>query len=145
MTGGVRNDLYRRVKYRTSVKLTQDMPGGPNLIRAYSSTALRVGERTLTTSLIVSADTLIEGWRPRSIEEMSESDLQPVLALRPEVLLIGSGPRQRFPGRDLFAVLYGARIGFEIMDTGAACRTYNVLVAEDRRVAAALILERTPA
>jgi len=64
-----------------------------------------------------------------------------VLALRPEVLLIGTGPRQVFPDRALLAPLHAARVGFEVMDTAAACRTYNVLVGEGREVAAALIVD----
>jgi len=74
------------------------------------------------------------------VDELTASDLEPVLALRPEVLLLGSGPRQVFPAPELLAQLYAARIGFEVMDTGAACRTYNVLVGEGRAVAAALII-----
>jgi uncharacterized protein len=73
--------------------------------------------------------------------DLSAADLEPVLALRPEVLLIGSGERQAFPAPELLAALYAARLGFEIMATGAACRTYNVLVAEGREVAAALMIE----
>ena len=73
--------------------------------------------------------------------DLQAADLEPVLALRPELLLIGSGVRQEFPDQALFRALYESRIGFEIMDTAAACRTYNVLVAEGRDVAAALIVE----
>ena len=75
------------------------------------------------------------------MQDLAPADLVPVLELQPEVLLIGSGPRQKFPDRGTLAALYESRIGFEIMDTGAACRTYNVLVAEGRSVAAALIVE----
>lgn len=103
---------------------------------------LRIGDRSYDTSLIVTATTLIERWRPRRIEDLEPGDLEPVLALGPEVLLLGSGLSQKFPDRGILAALYEARVGFEIMDTGAACRTYNVLVAEGRRAAAALIVER---
>ena len=83
---------------------------------------------------------LLEGWRPRSMSDLQPADLAPILALRPEVLLLGSGPCQQFPERALLVSLYATHIGFEIMDTGAACRTFNVLVAEGREVAAALML-----
>ena len=73
--------------------------------------------------------------------DLAAADLEPVLALQPEILLIGSGERQVFPVPELLAALYAARLGFEIMATGAACRTYNVLVAEGREVAAALLIE----
>jgi uncharacterized protein len=122
------------------MKFTLDRPGTPNVIRGYAPGQLRVGEREFGRSLIVSAGTLIEHWRPQHIGELTAADLEPALALKPQVLLLGSGARQVFPAPELLARLYGARIGFEIMDTGAACRTYNVLVGEGRDVAAALII-----
>jgi len=122
------------------MKFTLDRPGTLHVVRGYVPGQLRIGEREFGRSVIVSARTLIEDWRPQRIDELTAADLEPVLALRPQVLLLGSGPRQVFPARDLLAQLYAARVGFEIMDTGAACRTYNVLVAEGRAVAAALII-----
>ena len=122
------------------MRLTLDPPGDSHLIRAYADGEIRIGERRLHGSLIVSASTLIEDWRPRRIEDLTRADLEPALALAPEVLLIGTGPRQRLPDRSLLAELYATRVGFELMQTGAACRTYNVLLGEGRRVAAALIL-----
>jgi uncharacterized protein len=122
------------------MKLSLDLPARTNVIRAYGTGELRVGENTYRDSLIVTASALIEHWRPTRMDELQTADLEPVIALMPAVLLIGSGTRQQFPDRAVLAALYAARIGFEIMDTGAACRTYNVLVAEGRDVAAALIL-----
>jgi uncharacterized protein len=90
--------------------------------------------------VIVSAARLIADWRPQHIGELTAADLEPALALEPQVLLLGSGARQVFPSPELLAQLYAARIGFEVMDTSAACRTYNVLVGEGREVAAALII-----
>lgn len=122
------------------MRLTLDSPGTQHLIRSYSDGEIRIGERRLHGSLIVSASTLIADWGPRRIEELTRADLEPALALAPEVLLIGTGPQHCLPGRPLLADLYAARVGFEIMHTGAACRTFNVLLGEGRRVAAALIL-----
>ena len=122
------------------MKLSLDLPVRTHVIRAYAPGELRVGETTHRTSLIVMATELIEGWRPTRIDDLQPGDLEPILARRPEVLLLGSGARQQFPDRAVLAALYAARIGFEVMDTGAACRTYNVLVAEGRNVAAALIV-----
>ena len=67
------------------------------------------------------------------------ADFEQILALRPEVVLLGTGARQRFAHPRLYASLSAARIGLEMMDTGAACRTYNILMAEGRKVLAALI------
>ena len=122
------------------MKFTLDRPATLHVVRGYAPGLLRIGEREFARSVIVSAETLIEDWRPQHIGELSGADLEPVLALRPDVLLLGSGTRQVFPPHELLAQLYAAGIGFEVMDTGAACRTYNVLVGEGRAVAAALII-----
>jgi uncharacterized protein len=122
------------------MKFTLDRPGTPHVVRSYAPGRLRIGERELVSSVIVSARTLIEDWRPRHIGELTAADLEHVLALKPQVLLLGSGARQVFPAPQLLAQLYAARLGFEVMDTGAACRTYNVLVGEGREVVAALII-----
>jgi uncharacterized protein len=123
------------------MKFNLDQPTTINVVRAYGRGLIRIGERSFSHSVIVTASSLLEDWRPRRMSDLQESDLGELLLLRPEVLLIGSGPRQEFPQRATLAALYAARVGFEIMDTGAACRTYNVLVAEGRNVAAALIVE----
>jgi len=115
-----------------------DRPSTAHVIRSYAPGSLRVGDRTYETSIIVSRSELVAPWRPRTLADLRPEDLEPVLALRPEVLLIGTGPRQVFPDRALLAPLHAARVGFEVMDTAAACRTYNVLVGEGREVAAAL-------
>ena len=122
------------------MKFTLDRPATLYVVRGYSPGLLRIGQRELTRSVIVSAASLIDDWRPQNIGELAAEDLEPALALRPEVLLLGSGARQVFPPHELLSRLHAARIGVEIMDTGAACRTYNVLVGEGRAVAAALII-----
>lgn len=123
------------------MKFNLDQPAAINVVRGYGPGTIRIGERTFSRSLIVTATRIIEDWRPLGIPDLKVTDLDLLLELRPEVLLIGSGTRQVFPDRATLAALYSAGLGFEIMDTGAACRTYNVLVAEGREVAAALIVE----
>jgi uncharacterized protein len=123
------------------MKFTLDRPGSAHVVRAYSPGRLRIGDRDVTCSVIVTAATLVEPWRPRRVDELAADDLEAIVTLAPEVLLLGTGARQVFPAATVLAPLHRARIGFEVMDTGAACRTYNLLLAEDRRVAAALILE----
>ena len=122
------------------MKFTLDRPGTLHVVRGYTPGRLRIGEQEYARSVIVSAARLIADWRPQHIGELTAADLEPALALKPQVLLLGSGTRQVFPSPELLAQLYAARIGFEVMDTAAACRTYNVLVGEGREVAAALII-----
>jgi uncharacterized protein len=129
------------IQYFIDMKFNLDRPAIAHIVRSYAPGLIRIGDRDITASVIVTAGTLIEPWRPRRMAELTAADLDPVLALHPEVLLIGSGPRQVFPAPELLAALYAARLGFEVMATGAACRTYNVLVAEGREVAAALMIE----
>jgi len=122
------------------MKFTLDRPGTLHVVRGYTPGRLRIGEQEYARSVIVSAARLIADWRPQHIGELTAADLEPALALKPQVLLLGSGARQVFPSPELLAQLYATRVGFEVMDTGAACRTYNVLVGEGREVAAALII-----
>jgi len=130
-----------RIQYGIRMKFNLDRPSTAFVVRAYGPGELRIGDRSFDSSVIVTATALIEHWRPRRLEDLAPAYLLPIFDLQPDVLLIGSGLRQRFPDRAILAALYESRVGFEIMDTGAACRTYNVLVAEGRSVAAALIVE----
>ena len=128
------------MRYRAAMKFHLDAPGGLNLVRGYGPGQLRVGERTLTSSVILTATAIIEGWRPASVQDLTAADLEPVLGLAPDVVLLGTGVHQQFPDSAILRILYEQRIGVEIMDTSAACRTFNVLVSEGRPVAAALIV-----
>ena len=124
------------------MKLTMQSQSGVHVIRSLTDEGVRIAERLFAGSVIVTASAIVEDWPPRSLEELTAAHLQQALDLEPEILLLGTGQRQRFPSRALLASLYEARIGHEVMDTRAACRTYNVLVGEGRSVAAALIIER---
>ena len=87
------------------------------------------------------ASLITRPWPPRRPEQLTPADFDAVLALAPELVIFGSGPRQRFVPAALVRALIDRRIGVETMDTAAACRTYNVLVAEGRSVVAALLLD----
>jgi uncharacterized protein len=121
-----------------TMKLTLEAKSQVNLIRSYSAAEVRVGELRLQSSCIITADTVIADWEPRSLAELSAAHLEKLFALRPEVVLLGTGLVQRFAPAAIRAVFAERRVGLEAMDLGAACRTFNVLVQEDRRVAAAL-------
>jgi uncharacterized protein len=122
------------------MRLTDDRISGALLVRSYLPGEVRVGDTVLHRSCLLRADQLIDNWRPQRIEELTEADLEAVFALDPEIIVLGSGTRQRFPDARLLATILARGIGCEVMDTGAACRTYNVLVSEDRRAVAALIV-----
>jgi uncharacterized protein len=122
------------------MRLTDDRTGGAFVVRSYSPGELRVGDAVLHRSCVLSAERLIDDWRPQTLDELSAADLEAVFALQPEIVVLGSGARQRFPDTQLLAAILGRGIGCEVMDTGAACRTYNVLVSESRRAVAALFL-----
>jgi uncharacterized protein len=121
------------------MKLTDDSIGATIMVRAYSPGELRIGESVFQHSCLLSGDQIVQ-WRPRTFNQLTLEDLNAAIALKPEIVVLGTGGRQRFPDRQLMAAMLSRGIGFEVMDTGAACRTYNILVSEDRRVVAALLL-----
>ncbi|MCU7905659.1 MAG: Mth938-like domain-containing protein [Candidatus Thiodiazotropha sp. (ex Epidulcina cf. delphinae)] len=91
-------------------------------------------------SLVILPDRIIAEWRPESCQELLQNDFALLAELTPEIVVLGTGAKQRFPHPSLTQPLIESRIGLEVMDTAAACRTYNILMSEGRRVAAALIM-----
>ncbi|MDE2196362.1 MAG: Mth938-like domain-containing protein [Gammaproteobacteria bacterium] len=123
------------------MKFTMDRPaGGVNCIRAYAPGQINVNDKLLSTSFVITPTALMENWPPQRFEDISLEHLQAALALAPEILIIGTGPALRFPEARLMAEIQRRGIGLEVLDTAAACRTYNVLVSEDRKVVAALLM-----
>lgn len=122
------------------MKMALDSTGGVNVIKSYQPGQVQIRENHFTRSLIVLPDQLLTEWEPGTPGALRPVHLQPILDLCPEVVLVGTGETQVFPDPAVFAILMDTGIGFEIMDNAAACRTYNILVAEDRRAALALIL-----
>jgi uncharacterized protein len=123
------------------MKLTDERTAGAHVVRSFAPGQLRVGEQVVTTSCLISAAQLITDWRPTSVDTLELRDIDALLALSPEIVVLGAGTRQRFPRPEWMAALLSRGIGCEVMETGAACRTYNVLVSEDRNVVAALFLD----
>jgi uncharacterized protein len=111
-----------------------------NVIAAVGADWIRIGETEYRQNLIVTPDAVVPGWAPSGFAALTEGDFAALLEQRPELVLLGTGATQRFPHPRLLRALSGARVGVETMDTRAACRTFNILVAEDRRVVAALVL-----
>lgn len=115
-------------------------PGDGYSISAYSDTELVIGELRFSSSVIVLPERIISDWPKRSMDQLQRSDFELLLDLQPDLVLLGTGLEQHFPPAELYTCLTAARIGLEVMTTPAACRTYNILMSEGRRVAAALIL-----
>jgi uncharacterized protein len=125
------------------MKFTQENNTNVVHIRSWSSQGPVIGERLYTQSLILTPDSL-RPWPPRSIAAMDETAITPLLENPAEVVLLGSGLHQCFPSREQLAYFYRQGISPEIMDSGAACRTFNVLAAEGRQVILGLIVEENP-
>ena len=122
------------------MKLTLENSSRLNLVRAYSATELHIGEHIVRTRCIVTPTELITEWTPATYAEMDLAHLDTLLALKPDIVVLGTGATQRFPPAPMRAAFARAGVGLEVMDLGAACRTFNILVQEERRVAAALFL-----
>jgi uncharacterized protein len=122
------------------MKLTLENSARVNVVRAYSPSELHIGERVVRERCIVTPSELITAWEPATYAELDLRHLDTILALKPDLVVLGTGPTQRFPSAAIRKVFAQAGVGLDAMDLGAACRTYNVLVQEERRVAAALFL-----
>jgi uncharacterized protein len=122
------------------VKLHAAGPTGLNTITAYGEGYVSVNGERRESSVIVLPDRVVS-WVEKTFSSLAAEDFAVFLDLGVEIVLLGTGPKQRFPHPRLTAALAQARIGLEVMDMQAACRTYNILVAEERKVAAALLME----
>lgn len=122
------------------MQLHLDRPDHAYLLRGADGRSALVNERRLEASFIVSPDRLVEGWTARGIDTLTVADLEPLLALSPEVVLLGCGDRQAFPAPELQAACLSRGIGLEAMTNAAAARTFNVLAGEGRRVVAGFLI-----
>ena len=120
------------------MKLHASSPSALNTFSGYGEGYVLVNGQRHESNLIVTPEQLLP-WSVASFDALTDADFQGFLALKPEILLLGTGPMQRFPHPRLTRALAEQRIGVEAMDLQAACRTYNILMAEERRVAAALL------
>jgi uncharacterized protein len=110
-----------------------------NIIQAYTDESVTVNGVKFTRSLVIMAERIIPDWRPESFEDLTEADFASILEMQPDLVVLGTGPKQQFPMPALYQSLTNAGIGIEIMSTPAACRTYNILTSEGRKVIAALL------
>ena len=120
------------------MKLHATRASGVNTITGYGEGYVMVNGERRASSVVVLPDR-IEQWSTQAFDRLTAEDFVFLKNLGVEIVLLGTGARQRFPHPRLTAALAQAGIGLEVMDTQAACRTYNILVAEERKVAAALL------
>ena len=127
------------------MKLYQDKHANTNVITGYGDNHVMISKTRHEGNVLVSAGQVVNDWAPQAggdLAGLSAEDLARAAELGAEILIIGTGRRQRFPQPQLLRGLVEARIGFEFMDFAAACRTYNILVAEGRAVVVGLLHER---
>lgn len=123
------------------MKLHLAQSAGLNMIEAFGDGHVTINGRRHQTSLVLMPEQVLSDWEVPGFDLLTAAHFTALAALRPEIVLLGTGIRQRFPHPSLYADLIRASIGIEIMNTASACRTYNILAAEGRHVVAALIIE----
>jgi uncharacterized protein len=109
-------------------------------IDAYQGGLISINGKHYTSSLIISPGKVVPDWPPSVFTDLASQHIEQIIQLKPEIIILGTGQQLYFPAPDLIARIFELEIGFEVMDTGAACRCYNLLVSEKRNVAAGLIM-----
>ena len=122
------------------MQLAQENPDFNYVLRGASEAGVLVNQETLTRSFLLTPHQIVLDWRPTSAAGLMPEDMLAVLELQPALVLLGTGPRQVFPKAAAMAALLTRGIGIEVMDSGAAARTFNVLATEGRKVVAAFLL-----
>ena len=119
------------------MQLTRDL-SVVNFIRAWEPGRVRIAEQWITGNVIVGSDRILEAWTTVEPHVLTLAHLEPALALAPTIIVLGTGTERLLPDVELMAAVAARSVGLEIMSTPAACRTFNVLLSEQRRVVAAL-------
>ncbi|MFO1371949.1 MAG: Mth938-like domain-containing protein [Candidatus Competibacteraceae bacterium] len=125
------------------MRFSLDLDTNKHSIKAYGPGWVNINEREIRHSVIVSPERLVTDWPPQTFEDLAEPHFEWIAQLEPEIVLLGTGSRQRFPQPRMTQALLARGMGVEVMDTAAACRTYNIIMLEGRRVAAALLMITT--
>jgi len=123
------------------MQLNHEPPDYAYSLRAADGRSAKVNDKVLASSFLLTPDQLVEHWPVADAAELTVADLEPVLALNPALIVLGTGERQVFPSAAVMAACLSRGIGLEVMNNPAAARTFNILAGEGRKVAAAFILE----
>ena len=124
------------------MKLHSDPQSRQNTITGYGIGFLEVNQTPYSHALIVQPEGEVLAWPVEEIQDLSEDHFSMISALLPELVIVGTGKKQVFLNPKILQPLIKAKIGFEMMDSQAACRTYNILMGEGRKVLAAILLEK---
>lgn len=122
------------------MQLTEHRPERELFVRQADASTVTVVDRVFTRSLVLTAERVIEDFAPHSVAELDAASIERVLALQPDVVLLGTGARAAFPPQAVLAQFLKRGVGLETMDSAAAARTFNVLAGEARKVAAIFLL-----
>ena len=122
------------------MKFAEDYNKDQYHITGYDEDSVRVNNKPFSNGFILTPNHFIHDWQPQQYTDLNSTDLDILFDLKPSVILLGTGSKQIFPPKDIYLAFVKSGIGFEIMDTQAACRTFNILMTEDRDVAAAMFL-----
>lgn len=122
------------------MKLHLDPATAKNAITGYGDGYVIVNRQRFERSLVVLPDRILLDWPPNRFDDLAPEHLAELAGLDREIILLGTGAQLRFPRPEIIQPLMRSGVGVEVMDMQAACRTYNILLAEDRRVAAALLI-----
>jgi uncharacterized protein len=122
------------------LKLHLDPATARNAITGYGDGYVMVNRQRFERSLVVLPDRILLDWPPKRFDDLAPEHLAALAGLDREIILLGTGAQLRFPRPEIIEPLMRSGVGVEVMDLQAACRTYNILLAEDRRVAAALLI-----
>ena len=120
------------------MKIETDINQGEHKIDAYGAGSITVGGTAYATGIIITPEYVMEGRLPDQVQALEEKHLTAMLEHNPEIVIFGSGRTLTYPPDEICQILYTLEIGFEIMDTGGACRAFNFLSGEGRRIVAAL-------
>jgi uncharacterized protein len=123
------------------MKFSEADSGSGHLINGYRPGCIVIDGHDYREGLIVSPDHIIGGWGPANASDLTVEHIRALLNLSPQVIVVGTGTRQVFPNPQIYSAATECGVGIEIMDTGAACRTYNIIMAEGRKVAAGLMVD----
>ena len=123
------------------MKLQPDPKEALNTVTRYDSQYIEINEKRFNQSILLMPQGAIEEWSVKNFDDLSRHDFSKIVTKKPALVIFGSGQRIRFPPPNLLQDLIQARIGFETMDTQAACRTYNILMSEGRLVLGAFLIE----